>query len=372
MRCVREARQITQSAVLIVSICLIAVGCGGGDGSDEPTGEEQAPGQPELVLEEIGEFEEPLALTSATDGTLYVGERAGVVKRIDPEEDEDTETVLDISGEVSTEGEGALLSIAASPKTEEVFVTYSGLDKRLHLEAFIPGDEKSRRELLAIEHPNEVHWGGHLEFDDDGRLYLSTGEGGPVAPRPLVSQDPKSPLGKLFRLDPDAEKPEPELIALGLRNPWQFSIDGTDIWIGDVGDFQQEEVDLASTEVKEPPNFGWPILEGTAETGVEDKGEPLVEPALTYERTGHPDDPNCAITGGHIVSDPELEPLVGRYIFVDYCRGVIESAKPSGDGLGEPDETGLELLRVASFAQDADGHSYAVTLPGKVYKLVYE
>ena len=230
----------------------------------------------------------------------------------------------------------------------------------------------SRRELLAIDHPNEVHWGGHLEFDDEGALYLSTGEGGPVAPRPLVSQDPGSPLGKLFRLDPDAAKPEPEMIALGLRNPWQFSIDGTDIWIGDVGDFQQEEVDLASTEVTEPPNYGWPILEGTAETGVEDKGEPLVDPVLTYERTGKPDDPNCAITGGHIVRDPALEPLVGRYIYADYCRGVIESAKPSGEGLGEPEPTGLELLRIASFAQDADGHSYAVALTGKVYRLVYE
>ena len=135
-----------------------------------------------------------------------------------------------------------------------------------------------------------------------------------------------------------------------------------------MGDFQQEEVDLASTEVKEPPNYGWPVLEGTAETGVEDKGEPLVEPVLTYERTGKPDDPNCAITGGHVVRDPALEPLEGRYIYADYCRGVIESAKPSEEGLGEPEPTGLELLRIASFAQDAGealvrGHAHREGVP---------
>jgi glucose/arabinose dehydrogenase len=368
---VRGEQRIWRSAAIAACVVIVVGGCGGGDETTE-TSEDAPPAKPRIALQEIGEFEEPIALTGAKDGSLYVGERAGVVKRFDPAGEEKPEVVLDISGDVSTEGEGALFSLAHSPKGDEIFVTYSGLDKKLHLEAFVPGEENSRRELLAIDHPNEVHWGGHLEFDDEGRLYLSTGEGGPVAPRPLVSQDPDSPLGKLFRLDPEAAKPDPEMIALGLRNPWQFSIDGTDIWIGDVGDFQQEEVDLASTEVEEPPNYGWPVLEGTAETGVEDKGEPLVEPVLTYERTGKEDDPNCAITGGHIVRDPALEPLVGRYIFADYCRGEIESAKPSGDGLGEPEPTGLELLRIASFAQDADGNSYAVALTGKVYRLVSE
>ena len=375
---VSGARQIMWSAAVTACAALIGAGCGGGDDAGEPAEEEAPPAKPELALEEIGEFEEPIALTGAEDGSLYVGERAGVVRRFDPEEKGEPEVVLDISDEVSTEGEGALLSLAHSPGRGEIFVTYAGRDKKLHLEGFTPGAsesdaQKSRRELFTADHPNEVHWGGHLAFDSNGMLYLSIGEGGPVAPRPLVSQDPESPLGKLFRLDPGAEKPEPELVALGLRNPWQFSIDGKNIWIGDVGDFQQEEVDLASTDdAGKPPNYGWPILEGTAETGVEDLGEPLVDPVLTYERTGKPDDPNCAITGGHVVRDPELEPLVGRYIYVDYCRGVIESVKPSGNGVGVPEGTGLELMRVASFAQDADGHSYAVALEGKVYRFVYE
>ena len=34
--------------------------------------------------------------------------------------------------------------------------------------------------------------------------------------------------------------------------------------------------------------------------------------------------------------------------------------------------TGLEQMRIASFAQDADGHSYAVALEGQVYRFVYE
>ena len=375
---VRGARQITGRAAVIVCAGLISAGCGGGDESDGPPEDEAPPAKPELALEEIGEFEEPIALTGTDDGSIYVAERAGIVKRLDTDTLEKPQTVLDISSDVSTEGEGGLLSLAAEPDGDRLFVSYAGLDKQLHLEAVsldAPGKAGKRQELLAVDHPNEVHWGGHVALDDDGLLYFSTGDGGPVAPRPLVSQDPEDLHGKLLRIDPDADPAvvEPQVMAIGLRNPWRFSIDGEDIWIGDVGDFQQEEVDLASTDDdEEPPNYGWPILEGTAETGVEDKGEPLVDPVLTYERTGKPDDPNCAITGGHVVRDPELEPLVGRYIYADYCRGVIESVKPSGNGVGKPEPTGLEQMRIASFAQDADGRSYAVALEGQVYRFVYE
>jgi hypothetical protein len=73
-----------------------------------------------------------------------------------------------------------------------------------------------------------------------------------------------------------------------------------------------------------------------------------------------------------VVRDPELEPLVGRYIYADYCRGVIESVRPSGDGVGKPEPTGLEQVRIASFALDADGRSYAVALEGQVFRFVYE
>ena len=52
-----------------------------------------------------------------------------------PDTLEKPQTVLDISSDVSTEGEGGLLSIAAEPDGDRLFVSYAGLDKRLHLEA---------------------------------------------------------------------------------------------------------------------------------------------------------------------------------------------------------------------------------------------
>jgi glucose/arabinose dehydrogenase len=378
-----------------VGLALLSCGgCGGESSAPDPSAEDASePPRAELRLDEVGTFEEPIALTEAPGGGFLVGERAGLVRSFEPGDGEVAEVVLDLSREVSTEGEGGLFSLAASPEGEEVFVSYSGRDKRLHLEAFTPRADperaaRTRREILSVDHPNEVHWGGDIAFDRDGLLYFSVGEGGPVAPRPVVSQDPDSLLGKLLRIDPRGgeetayavpdsnplvgREGRDEVFALGLRNPWQFSIDGKDIWIGDVGDFQQEEIDLASTDAGKALNFGWPILEGTAKTGVEDEGEPLEGPALTYERTGKPDDPNCAVTGGHVVRDPSLEPLVGRYIYADFCRGEIYAAKPSKGGLGRPEPTGLILPRVVSFAQDAEGHSYAVALDGTVARIVHE
>ena len=219
---VRGVWEIRRRAAIAVCALLAATGCEGGDEPAETT-EKAAPAEPGLALEEIGDFEEPIALTGAPDGALYIAERAGMVRRMDAP-GEKAEVVLDISADVSTEGEGGLLSLAHSPEGDEIFVTYAGRDKTLHLEGFEPGEseaeaQKSRRELFAVDHPNEVHWGGHVDFDDDGRLYLSTGEGGPVAPRPLVSQDPGSPLGKLFRLDPDADEARARAHRLGPSQP---------------------------------------------------------------------------------------------------------------------------------------------------------
>ena len=64
-----------------------------------------------------------------------------------------------------------------------------------------------------------MHHGGQLQFGPDGLLYVSTGMGDD----PDTSQDPASPGGKLLRLDPRAPRARPEVVALGLRNPWRFS-----------------------------------------------------------------------------------------------------------------------------------------------------
>ncbi len=362
------------TALAAASALILAAGCGGGDDDEAPA----HTAAPEPALEKVGEFREPIFLAEppAGDGTLYVAERGGAVRALAPGGEVRSEPVLDLSGEVDTEGEGGLFSIAFASRASHIFAVYSTADA-LVVERYDwdpdagEADLQSRRRLLLIPHPNPIHWGGLLMFGPDGDLYLGTGEGGPVFPIPARARDPRSLLGKLLRLDPRTG--EPEVVALGLRNPWRYSFDRKtgDLWIGDVGDFTEEEVDHVDAREMEGADFGWPALEGTAPTKSELRPSPTaIDPVLTYSRSGREDDPRCAITGGYVVRDPELISLRGKYLYADFCEGEImafpaRTRHPRRDR--EP--TGLSVPRVASFAEDADRRIYVVSLEGPVYRI---
>ena len=58
--------------------------------------------------------------------------------------------------------------------------------------------------------------------------------------------------------------PLDEIWAKGLRNPFRFSFDREtgDLYIADVGQVSQEEIDFAEDGEGAGRNYGWPIVEG--------------------------------------------------------------------------------------------------------------
>jgi glucose/arabinose dehydrogenase len=334
---------------------------------------------------------------------LYVVERAGRIRAVAPSGRVSPKPLLDLHRLVSTRGEAGLLSLAFAPDYQHSGLLYVDYADREGHERVVeyrhsPGgdsiDPASGREILTIPHPNFVHWGGLVQFGPEGHLYVGVGDGGPDFPIPTTSQERGSLLGKILRIDPcrkasgarcaggrpytvPATNPyvgrpgRDEVFMLGLRNPWRFSIDPEtgDLWIGDVGDFTQEEIDHVSPRDAAGANFGWPDLEGTAQTKSDVKAPGSIRPVLVYRRTGKPNDPNCAVTGGYVVHDPELPSLEGRYLYGDFCKGQIRSLELR-DGRSHDDRpTGLTVPRLASFGTDADGRLYAVSLDGAVYRL---
>jgi hypothetical protein len=79
---------------------------------------------------------------------------------------------------------------------------------------------------------------------------------------------------------------------------------------------------------------------------------------------------NCSMTGGVVVRDRALKGLYGRYLFGDFCRGRIESAKLSPGRARSVRSTSMRLDSLSSFGEDARGRVYAVSLDGPVYRLV--
>jgi glucose/arabinose dehydrogenase len=389
---------------LAAQAALIA-GCGGDDGDSmqatSPAATNTAAGstssgggggsRKRVKLVPIGEFDQPTHIAQAP-GTndLYVVEREGRLRIVRSGEVLD-DPALEISDQVVAEGEQGLLSVAFPPdfqSSRRLYLYFTGNDQDQHVVEYRARDdgtveEDSARELLHMDDFASNHNGGMLLFGPDGHLYIGTGDGG-LAGDQRNGQDLGSLLAKLLRIDPQAsgDRPysipadnpfvgrpgaRPEVCDYGLRNPWRFSFDRRTgaLTIADVGQSSQEEIDYRTAGEICGNNFGWSAYEGTERFNSDQSAPDAVPPILTYGR-----DRGCSVTGGYVVRDPSLPQLEGRYVYGDYCESELRSFVPALSGARNDRPLGLQVESLVSFGEDADGHIYAVSLNGPVYRLV--
>jgi glucose/arabinose dehydrogenase len=365
---------------LATCIALAAIGCGGGDdasgrvetdapqipltGSDTTTTERAArPAVSTVHMRRIGSFESPTYLTAppGDERRLFVVEQAGTIREV-RDGRKLSKPFLDIRSQVLAGGERGLLSMAFAPdyaKSGLYYVYFTGRDGDIHIQEF-----PTRRELIRIEHstyPN--HNGGQLVFGPDGRLYAGTGDGGGGGDPFRNAQKPTRLLGKILRFD--AARRTPEVVAIGLRNPWRFSFDRAtgDLTIADVGQSKYEEVDFVKAGTLRGKNFGWPNYEGFHQYyGGPAHAKPVIE-------RSHSGDGYCSITGGYIVRDRSLKALYGRYVYGDYCQSQLRWARLGSRRASAGGTTGLRVSALSSFGEDARGRVYAVSQNGPVYRL---
>src|SRR5262249_34263210 len=101
-------------------------------------------------------------------------------------------------------------------------------------------------------------------------------------------------------------------------------------------------------------------------------GSAFVDPVFDYGHNADPElgPPNrCSITGGYVVRDPALADLYGRYLYSDYCSGVLRSLRlrASAGGLAQDDRSlGLRVSKPVSFGEDAAHRLYVVEQGGQV------
>ncbi len=241
----------------------------------------------------IGGLDKPEGLVNAGDGSgrLFIIEQGGLVRILKDGELLPT-PFLDLTQKVICCGERGLLGLVFHPKYAEngyFYVDYTeNVDNQLYtvvarynVSASDPNqaDPGSEVRLLRIEQPYNNHNGGEVQFGPDGYLYIGMGDGGSVGDPYGNGQSLQTLLGKILRIDVDNTQPYAipadnpfanggglwEIWAYGLRNPWRFSFDKLtgDLYIGDVGQDQWEEIDFLPGGSPGGENFGWNYYEVT-------------------------------------------------------------------------------------------------------------
>ena len=261
-------------------------------------------------------------------GRIYVVEQGGYVRVLDKGK-RLTKPFLDLHTKTSTGGEQGLLGIAfpADYTTRrKVYANYTdsaGSTTIVEIPVANGVAQAARaRRLLQVTQPYPNHNGGNLQFGPDGLLWVGLGDGGSAGDPEGRAQNPSTLLGKIFTLDVRSARPSPKLVGIGVRNPWRYSFDRRtgDLWIGDVGQGDVEEIDVVRHADIESLgtgllNFGWDVYEGSQE---------LREQAARPWPTGQARrrvPPLVRLLGdrGYVYRGRAVPSLRGRYLYSDYC-----------------------------------------------------
>ena len=216
-----------------------------------------------------------------------------------------------------------------------------------------------------------------------GMLYLGLGDGGSGGDPQGNGQALNTLLGKILRIDVDGGSPyaipssnpfvsetgkKPEIWAYGLRNPWRFSFDRLtgDLYIGDVGQNQWEEIDYLPAGSPGGANFGWNYYEGLHpyDNQVPPAGLSTMQPVAEYSHAQ-----GCSVTGGVVYRGTNLPEWQGVYLYGDYCSGNIWGL------LRDPQGSWMNTLlfentgRITSFGQDEQGEVYLADHTGNIARL---
>ncbi len=254
-----------RSLVAVACVAVLGTACAAGAA---PQQLERAQFKPRAVA---SGFDQPVFVTAAKgeNGRLYVVEQGGTIQVLDGGKRRST-PFLDIRKLVTAGGEQGLLGLAfhpSYPKVKKLYVQYTARDGSTQLVEYRTNGNRasSPRTLFSSRDPYGNHNGGMLAFGPNGRLYFTMGDGGAGGDPENRAQNPRSLFGKLLSLNVATKGVRIE--ALGLRNAWRFSFDRTngDLYIGDVGQGDTEEVDYTPAKSPGLENYGWDVYEGNEE-----------------------------------------------------------------------------------------------------------
>ncbi len=218
----------------------------------------------------------PWDLVWGPDDHIWFTERAGKVKKVDPNSG-NTTTILDISNMViNGGGEPGLLGMMFHPEwetTAKIYIVYTygsfnDLYERLSTFEW-DGTNLVNEDIILDEIPAAgIHNGSRLLLLPDNTILMSTGDRGNSS----LAQDMTSLNGKMLRLNLDGSIPADNpfsnslIYSLGHRNSQGLFLGPNDIiYSSEFGPNTSDEIN----RIESGRNYGWPEVLGACNTGFE-------------------------------------------------------------------------------------------------------
>jgi glucose/arabinose dehydrogenase len=326
------------------------------------------------------------------DSRLFVVEQGGKIKILNPSGATNATAFLTLTtATISTGGERGLLGLAFHPNYATngyFYVNYTNtagntVIARYSVSATNPEiANPTATILLTITQPFSNHNGGCLRFGPDGYLYIGMGDGGSAGDPGNRAQNITENLGKMLRIDVNSSVPygipptnpyvgiagNDEIWAIGMRNPWKFSFNrlNGDLWIADVGQDNNEEINKIVSPLANGLNFGWKCYEGNSPfntTGCAAIGT-MTFPIAQYTHSN-----GCSITGGYLYTGANFPNFTNRYFFADYCLNKIGILNVAGTTITW--SSTFSGTNFSTFGEDMNGEIYIAGLTnGVIYKLI--
>ena len=322
------------------------------------------------------------------DGSILFNEKKGELRlfqdgKLDPRP---------IGGlpEVRYKGQGGLLDIELHPNYAEngwIYLSYAeptqsgeegpkGGGNTVFIRAKLQNHRLVQIEKIFNAQPNynkNQHFGGRIEFDREGYVYLSVGDRGG---RDEV-QSLSNHRGKVFRLHDDGRIPadnpfvnregaKPEIFTYGHRNPQGLAIHPTtgEIWEHEHGPKGGDEVNI----IRKGNNYGWPrITYGINYNGTritKDTAKAGMEQPVVYWR------PSIAPCGMDFLTSDRYPQWKGNLFVGSLAFRYLKRCEVQNNRITHQEEILKNIGRVRVVREAPDGYLYIGTeAPGMIVRI---
>lgn len=335
----------------------------------------------ELITKDI---DIPWGMAWIDEKTILVSDRKGELRLI-----KDGQLLTEkISGlpKIRAKGQGGLLDVAIDPDFNEnnfVYFSYSGLEGKAEgahtsvMRAKLKGLKLTEQTVIFEGAPNSTkgqHYGSRLAFDNQGYLYISSGDRGN---RDVNPQRLDRDAGKIHRIHSDGSIPKdnpfvrqkganPSIYSYGHRNPQGMAMHPKTgaIWTHEHGPKGGDEINI----IQKGANYGWPVISygvnysGTSFTDLTEKPG-MQQPAWYWV-------PSIAPSGLTFVTSDRYPQWQGKIIVGSLKFAYLVALELDGNRVLNQETLFPGVGRVRNVKQGLDGYVYIATDGAGIFKIV--